>query len=253
MSGDLSLRIHPPDGGDLITLVVSKLCTGEALKEKLQYIAKAQAADQVLHFQNGSEGSDAVELVDESTLEVQGVRSGALITIDRLKASPDSATQDSISKRGKLSYYHTYREDPRFTTEMSVQSGGTPVRLDTEARIDDAVRIDKYTWADDGKNVKIFVDADAEPRAVQAAGDGKKGRVDAVFQEQGFAMIVKDEGRRFALEVPKLYNTISPKDCKVRVSEGKRITVSLRKADTEHLWFTLLEASQASILNNMRG
>mmetsp|Transcript_73958 Transcript_73958/g.165536 ORF Transcript_73958/g.165536 Transcript_73958/m.165536 type:complete len:254 (-) Transcript_73958:96-857(-) len=253
MAGDLSLRIHPPDGGDLVPMTVSKLCTGEALKEKLRYIAKAQVEDQAVHFQNSSEGSEAVELVDETTLEVQGVRSGALITIDRLKAAPDSATQDSIYKRGKLSYYHTYREDPRFSSDMSVQGGGQPVKLDAEAKIDDAIRIDNWTWADDGKNVKIFVEADAEPRAVQAAGDGKNGRVDSVFREQGFAVMIKDGERRFALEVPKLYAAINPKECKVRVSEGKRVTVSLRKENTEDAWFMLLEASQASILNHMRG
>lgn len=234
-------------------MAVSKLCTGEELKEKLRYIAKAQAGDQVVHFQNSSEGADVVQLVDEGTLEVQGVQSGALITIDRLKAVAESATQDSIHKRGKLSYYHTYREDPRFSSDMSVQSGGEPVKLDAEAKVVDAIRIDKYTWADDAKNVKIFVEAEAEPRAVQAAGDGKGGKVDGVFQEQGFALIVKDEGRKFVLEVPKLYSAINPKECKVRVGEGKKITVTLRKADTENSWFTLLEASQASILNNMRG
>mmetsp|Transcript_73915 Transcript_73915/g.228379 ORF Transcript_73915/g.228379 Transcript_73915/m.228379 type:complete len:254 (+) Transcript_73915:65-826(+) len=253
MSGELSLRVHPPEGGALITMGVSKLCTGEALKEKLRYIAKAQPQDQVVHFQNGGESASAVELVDESTLEVQGVESGALITIDRVKAAPESASQDSLYKHGKLSYYHTYREDPRFTSDMSVQGGGEPVKLDGSGTIADAVRIDKYTWADDAKNVKIFVEAEAEPRAVKSAGDGKGGKVDAVFQENGFALKITDEGRKFVLEVPKLYSAINPKECKVRVSDGKRITVTLRKADTTHSWFTLLEASQASILNNARG
>jgi len=250
MSGRLGLRVHPPDGGALVSVVVSKLCTGEALKEKLQYIAKALPEDQVLHFQNSSEGASAVELLDESTLEVQGVQSGALITIDRTKAAPDSASQESISKHGKLSYYHTYREDPRFTTEMTVQGGGPPVKLQTDAKIVDAIRIDKYTWADDAKNVKIFIEADAEPRAVKAAGDGTGGKVDTVFQELSFVLLINAEGRKFKLEVPKLYNAINPKECKFRVSEGKRITVTLRKADTMNSWFTLLEASRTSIINN---
>mmetsp|Transcript_33005 Transcript_33005/g.76748 ORF Transcript_33005/g.76748 Transcript_33005/m.76748 type:complete len:255 (-) Transcript_33005:93-857(-) len=249
MCEQLNLKMQPPDGADIVTVTLSKFCTPAALKEKVQYIAKALPEDQLLRFRN-EDGRDMVELVDEGTLDVQGVRSGALVTIEQVKAAPASASQSSLSRHGRLSYYHSYREDPRFSSEQSVQGGGVPVMLEEGGQIDNAIRIDKFTWADDAKNVKIFVEAESEPRAIQAAGDGKGGRVSATFQESGFCLLVTDEGRRFVLEVPKLYNSINPQECKFRVSEGKRITVTLRKANTTHSWFTLLEASQASVLNN---
>lgn len=246
MAAELSLKIYPPDGGDAVSMTVSKLSTGGMLKQRVQYIARAMPEDQVLRFRNDAEGAEEVVVDDDTTLEVQGVQSGAVITIEQVKAAPCSASQNSISKHGKLSYYHTYREDPRFSAEQSVQKGGEPVRLEASASIESDIRIVKYTWADDAKNVKVFVDAEEEPRAVKAAGDGKGSRVNPDFQEQGFRVAIQDEGRRFVLEVPKLYEKISPKDCKVRVSEGKRITVTLRKQDTEHTWYMLLEASAAS-------
>lgn len=252
MDTQLNLKVAPPDGGAAVVVLVDKICTGTALKERVQYIAKAAPQDQILYFENGqgSSVSSRIEIEDNTTLEVQGVESGALITIEQLKAAPESASKDSIEKHGRLSYYH--RADPRFASEHSVQVGGDPVSLGSASRIDNIVGIERYTWADDGKSVKVFIDVAEEPRVLAAAGDGKRGNVDVSFQEAGFCLTVAEEGgRKFILNVPKLSMEIIPGQSKFRVSAGKRITLTLKKVNEFHHWFTLLKTGQSTIINNM--
>merc|ERR1712060_66265 len=196
--------------------------------------------------------SSRIEIDDNTTLEVQGVLNGAVITIEQLKVAPDSASKDSIEKHGRLSYYH--KADPRFASEHSVQVGGDPVALGSASRVDNIVGIERYTWADDGKSVKVFIDVAEEPRVLAAAGDGKQGNMDVSFQESGFCLTVLEEGgRKFILNVPKLNMEIIPGQSKFRVSAGKRITLTLKKDNEFHHWFSLLKTSQSNIMQCMPG
>lgn len=241
----LGLKVIPPDGGPAVPMSVDKVCTGLMLKERVQYITKALPEDQSLFFQAVS-AAEQIQVDDDTTLEVQGVRDGAEITVSRARTAPASSSGYSIARHGRLSYYHSHRTDPRFDSGQDVQAGGQPVRLEVSGGIANVVRIDKYTWADDGKAVKVFIEAEQDPRALKAAGDGRSGKVDATFQEGAFRLTVTDETRTFVLNVPKLHREIAPQECKVRVSEGKRITVTLKKREPEWTWFALAEACRAN-------
>merc|ERR1712032_1652579 len=122
--------------------------------------------------------------------------------------------------------------------ELRIASGGEPQKLD-DKEADNDVRITKYTWANDGKNIKVFIEAAEEPRAVEAAWLRNHSNVKIDFTDSGFSMMVPDEGRSFVLNIPNLHKEIVPRESKVRVSQGKKITVSCRKADENDKWFML--------------
>jgi len=247
MAAKLRLSVLPPNGGNPVAVQVDKLSSGRALKEQLFYITKA-SPDQLFQFRNSADG-ELTELRDVGTLEVQGVSDGATISAQRTGDDGDAekdakAFQDSISRHGRLSYFHTNRKgEPERIAE-----GGVPVKLAT-VEVDSVVRISNFTWADDGKNVKVYVEADQEPRAVNAAKDGKGGQVRHEFDPSSFTLTVVDDGRSFELRVPNLYREITPRECKCRVSEGKRITVTLRKTDEDHMWFSLTKGTAVEYQN----
>merc|ERR1711865_160244 len=148
------------------------------------------------------------------------------------------------SRHGRLSYFHTNRRgEPE-----CIAPGGEPVKLG-ETTVDTVIRIAQFTWADDGKNVKVFVEAEHEPRAVQAAGDGKGNKIRVSFAEHSFCLEVAEGERQFRLQIPNLCMPLVPSESRCRVSEGKRITVVLRKEDVDHKWFALTKSTAVEKVN----
>jgi len=98
-----------------------------------------------------------------------------------------------------------------------------------------------YSWADDSRRfVKVYVSAEQEPAAVRAAGAESDGRVRAKFREQSFQVTVDGEAESYQLAIAALEHKIVPEECKVKVVEGRRIAIVLRKAKDDSLWNTLV-------------
>ncbi|CAJ1414342.1 unnamed protein product [Effrenium voratum] len=92
------------------------------------------------------------------------------------------------------------------------------------------VPIDKYSWTDEGAVVKVYVNESANPAAIAAAGDGRGSALQVEFQARGFVLTV-GQSPAFQLRVRGLLQEVLPESCKVRLSAGKRITVSLAKKE----------------------
>lgn len=258
----LGLRVVPPDGlGAAVAILVDRRATGLELKERLRYVAKALPEDQVLRWSppppGGSPGASPAEISDEATLEVQGVVDGAQVLVQQLRPLPESALRESLARHGQLSYCRTARADPRFASVGGgggsvPEAGGAPRRLAEAPGGSSAVTeidVAGHSWADDGKTVKVYVDAIQDARAVAAAG---RSRVRADFRERGFSLTIEEDVRRFVLRVPSLHREVVPQQCKFRVSEGQRITVSLKKADQDFKWFSLTGTSAATNMEHTR-
>jgi len=246
-----SVRIEPPadEGLEALTLTVAGDCTIEDLKRKIsQHYAKFAPDEQLLYSRSGPEGGKVL-LQDDALVAAQD---GAALVLKRkvLNWEIKKATKtESVERHGRLSYYHTDRAGDVVPPELRVAAGGAPVMLEMK-EADKAVHIENFTWANDGASVKVFIDADHEPRAVVGAGDGKSDRLRLEFPEAyGFRLtIVEPEeddgfgivgGRTYVLNVRDLYKEILPDKCKIRVSTGKRITITLKKLDDRHNWYTL--------------
>lgn len=273
VASQLRLSIEPPDeGAPLLSLSVESRCTGAALKELVsRHLAKTPPEEQLLYFRSPT---GKVLLDDERLLVEQGVEDGAQVLVRRrFLSGASSAAPEAVARRGRLSYYNTSRSSHLVVPEeLRVVSGGEPVLLERRPA-NTEVQIERFTWANDGHSVKVFIDVAEEPRALRAAGDGRPSRVSLEFPEPyGFRLVVRAPeaapeaaleaapeeapaeaqegqaasghrgGSTFVLSVSNLYKELLPGQCKVRMREGERITVSLRKLDAAHAWFTLCKA-----------
>lgn len=89
--------------------------------------------------------------------------------------------------------------------------------------------IAKYSWADEGGFVCVYVTTEGEAAAVAAAGDGKSGEVEAKFEERSVELKIGTGAKVFALALKDLEGRIVPKESSWRVSAGKRVTIKLKK------------------------
>mmetsp|Transcript_59219 Transcript_59219/g.152355 ORF Transcript_59219/g.152355 Transcript_59219/m.152355 type:complete len:261 (-) Transcript_59219:251-1033(-) len=253
----ITVRVEPPAEETLepLTLAVAGTCTVADVKQKIsQHYPKFTPDEQLLYLRKADESVSEVLLQDDALLASAGVGDEAVVRLKRKVLNWEFAKgtkTESVARRGRLSYYHTDRAGDTVPEELRVASGGEPVRLESETReVDRAVRIKEFTWADDGASVKVFIDVDQETRAVVGAGDGKQDRLRLEFPEAyAFRLVIcepeEDDGfglsggKTYVLDVSHLFKEILPDKCKVRVSQGKRITVTLKKLDANTRWFTL--------------
>ncbi|CAL1168882.1 unnamed protein product [Cladocopium goreaui] len=104
------------------------------------------------------------------------------------------------------------------------------------------VPIEKYSWTDEGEVLKVYISESSNPAAVAAAGSaGCLLSVD--FQPRGFTLTVRSDGPQFQLRILGLLQEVLPEKCKVRLSVGKRITLSLAKKDPKTAWSALCHRS----------
>eukprot|EP00439_Symbiodinium_sp_Y106_P034419 s6750_g4.t1 len=126
----------------------------------------------------------------------------------------------------------------------------SPKRADAAGDVQEvsAVSIEKYSWTDEGSAVKVYVSESSSPAAVAAAGDGRRpDALQADFQTRSFLLTVTGaDGSKFELRVRGLIEDIIPDRCKVRVSQGKRITITLAKKDYK-TWSVLSQRNWVAI------
>ncbi|OLQ05248.1 Low-density lipoprotein receptor-related protein 6 [Symbiodinium microadriaticum] len=126
----------------------------------------------------------------------------------------------------------------------------SPKRAETAGDVQEvsAVSIEKYSWTDEGSAVKVYVSESSSPAAVAAAGDGRRpDALKADFQTRSFLLTVTGtDGSKFELRVRGLMEDIIPDRCKVRVSQGKRITITLAKKDYK-TWSVLSQRNWVAI------
>jgi len=216
--------------------------TGRALKELVQEATGFAKEEQLLFFQNGSRNSAKAVVDDDQELVAQGVEDGATITVREKEGiavnSEESVLRQSIAKNGRQSYYYAHANEKALPMEHRYVYGGEPAKLETPEAGDiepapEALQtISKYSWADEGDFVCIYIGADGEPEAIAAAGDGKSGQVSVEFGQRSLELRIAGDGKTHALIMRLLENEISPEECKHRVSAGKRVTLKLRKKRT---------------------
>jgi len=232
----LTLRLVPPSGGEATSLTVDKGVFGRDLMSRVEEVLKVPTDSQLLFFQNGSRNA-AKRVVDaEKALTDLGVEDGATITVrvnDKAVLPQDSVLRQSISKNGTSSYYYAHANEKELPHEHRYVEGGEPARLvGHEGHITQLVPtrvIEKYSWADEGDFICIYVSGEGESEALLAAKDGKNNEVEVNFDSKSFELLIHGEKRRFALAVPVLENEILPEDSKFRVSAGKRVTLKMKK------------------------
>jgi len=252
--GQIGLKVIPPKGGQPSPVAADVGMTGKDLKDLVQDIAKAAPETLLLFFQNGSRNAAKVAVDDAKTLAEQGIEDDATITIrvNEAEVSPgQSALRQSIAKSGGSSYYYAHANEKALPSEHRYVYGGAPAKLDDKTAEEAAVAqqesapavpISKYSWADEGDFVCIYVSAEAEGEALAAAGDGKGGQVSAEFGVKTVELRIKASPRDFALVLRNLENELVPEECKHRVSAGKRVTLKLRKR-RQVTWSRLVKPS----------
>eukprot|EP00434_Breviolum_minutum_P009105 symbB.v1.2.008020.t1/scaffold498.1/size458234/12 len=80
--------------------------------------------------------------------------------------------------------------------------------------------------------IKVYIIESSNAAAIAAAGDGSQSRLQVDFQQRSFTLTVRpQDGASFQLRLLGLLHQVVPEKCKVRLSPGKRITLSLAKKD----------------------
>jgi len=235
---ELTLKLVLPKGLQASTIAVPSGITALELSERLQEFTDIAAESQTLFFQNGSRNSAKLVLTGSTrTLAEEGVEDGATVTlrINEKAVTPESSVlRQSIAKNGGSSYYYAHAHEKALPLEHRYVYGGAPAKLDEkpaeEACLELAsTTITRYSWADEGAFVCIYISAETEAEAVAAAGDGKKDQASADFDIRSFDFRITAAPREFALRLKSLENEIVPEDSKFRVSAGKRVTIKLKK------------------------
>mmetsp|Transcript_87186 Transcript_87186/g.255185 ORF Transcript_87186/g.255185 Transcript_87186/m.255185 type:complete len:287 (-) Transcript_87186:322-1182(-) len=251
--------------------------TGEKVKKKIEKVCGVPADDLELFFKN-EDVQDAKQkwMSEETSLKEQDVHDGAVITVgvhgmkgvEALMPDPETgevpgdAVSASIASRGDSSYYHAHARNASLPEEHRIVSGGEPEKLsgdfakpieehktvkqqiaESEGR-KDASRperpIRNYSWGDEKQNVKIYISKDNEPEVIAAAEDGKDGKVEVQWGPKFLKLKVKAERHDWVLELDKIYYEIIPEECSHRVSQNKRISLTLRKKEN-FTWLKLLK------------
>mmetsp|Transcript_115027 Transcript_115027/g.199543 ORF Transcript_115027/g.199543 Transcript_115027/m.199543 type:complete len:252 (-) Transcript_115027:121-876(-) len=234
----LTLRVIGPKGGTPASVEVESEATGSDLKLKVQEALDTVGSEQLLFFQNGSRNSAKVPMDLNASLAAQGIEDAATITVknsDKEVTSENSALRQSISKNGGSSYYYAHANESELPHELRYVYGGAPTKLaevsaDAPAVISKPARvIEKYSWADEGDFVCVYIFPDNEAEAISAARNGKNGEVTVNWDVKVAELTINAEPSNFQLVLRELEHDILPDECKYSVREGKKITLKLKK------------------------
>ena len=154
-----------------------------------------------------------------------------------------SKLRDSIKTYGSNSYYYAHSRKIEIPADAikvegeGLVTGGNPVLLKVGAVNEQVKPVGKrltfYSWADSGESVKIYIeDADWLRKAEVEA-------VETEFSTKSFILraSVGDDLTTFAIE--NLEEEIDPNGCFVRLSPGKRYTITLKKVKGTRTWYSL--------------
>ena len=260
MSDPASLTLYaivPCGGGQCkeLELTTGARENGMDIKKRLEKACNIPVDDMELFVKNPSEGSSQKWLRDDATLESEQVEDSAVLTVgvhgtgsrsyedDEL---PETAVEHSMARNGDTSYYFAHARRAELPEEHRIVSGGEPRSLgasgeQSEVSVGRPQRaIKSYAWGDEKEAVKLYVSAEAEEEALQAAGDGTQGQVEVDFEAKGLKLRVRAEKLDWILDLEPLYYEVVPSDCRFRVSAGKRITITLKKKEA-YTWLKLLK------------
>eukprot|EP00931_Biecheleriopsis_adriatica_P009470 TRINITY_DN110546_c0_g1_i1.p1 TRINITY_DN110546_c0_g1~~TRINITY_DN110546_c0_g1_i1.p1 ORF type:complete len:263 (+),score=54.03 TRINITY_DN110546_c0_g1_i1:61-849(+) len=240
----LSLSIVYSKLGKPQSLSYSASLTGLELKEKLREPLGISAdSPLVLTYQNGSRNAAKKLLEDGQSMAQQGIEDGATITVkvDAVEVRPENSfLRESIRSNGTSSYYYAHANEKELPPEVRYVYGGEPIKLESEEspkgagyadsdKVSRAKPLAKYSWADEGDFVCIYIAADGEAEAIEVAGDGKSGQVEVQFGERSVELRIAGNSKEFALCLRSLEGEIVPEESKHRVSAGKRVTLKMKK------------------------
>mmetsp|Transcript_126973 Transcript_126973/g.353637 ORF Transcript_126973/g.353637 Transcript_126973/m.353637 type:complete len:287 (-) Transcript_126973:117-977(-) len=272
------LAIVPRGGGECVEFEVtaSPKDTGEKLKKRIEKLCAIPSDDLELFFKNQNVPDAKQKWVyEDATLKDQELYDGAIITVGvhgmrgdapspdpETGEMPNDAVNNSIATKGDASYYHAHSRPSMLPEEHRIVSGGAPAKLsgdlvvpleepktlkqqieESEGR-KDVTRGEKpirnYSWGDEKATIKIYISKDSEPDAISAAEDGKSGQVDVKWGPKYLKLKIKAERHDLVLELDRIYYEIIPEECSFRVSQNKRITLTLKKKES-YTWLKLLK------------
>lgn len=245
---DLKLLVVPASKNndveqvDAKVITVGPFCDVQTLKRHISDVFRAAVTDMTLYFQNCQGAhSQRLELLDDGySLKNQGVTTGATVVCQLV------AWDRPTSKLGESAYYMWAADQRPVPDEIRVQGGGPPVCLQAQAVVSDVPVVQRrsiknYSWVDESRRqVKLYITAEGEPLAVAAAGTGDETRLSIDLRERRLELTIKGEGATYVLSIEELEHKIVPAESKVKVVPGKRITVTLTKANEDTLWNTLI-------------
>jgi len=250
MVSGLTLVVVPAAGSDesaatpeAKVITVGPECNLQNLKRHIAGQVQAPVTDMTLFFQNrdGPHSQRLTILDDDYSLKHQGVTTGATIVCQL------AAWNRPTSKLGESSYYMWAANEKAVPDDIRVQKCGAPVQLKVESASDAAAlhlpvrRLQKYAWSDDSRRtVKVYINADAEPAALNAAGKAGESRLEVDFGERSLHLKIHGDTATYELAIDHLEHAIVPGESKAKLVAGKRIVLSLRKAKEDSLWNTLV-------------
>eukprot|EP00929_Paragymnodinium_shiwhaense_P037519 TRINITY_DN19979_c0_g1_i1.p1 TRINITY_DN19979_c0_g1~~TRINITY_DN19979_c0_g1_i1.p1 ORF type:complete len:292 (-),score=98.79 TRINITY_DN19979_c0_g1_i1:119-994(-) len=242
--------------------------TGEELKKQILEALQAaghelpqrpEGEEHEIFVQNASRNANRKFLDLAKGLAEQGIEEEAFVSVfdpQRDVRPQESALRQNIAKNGGQSYYFAHANEKELPPELRYVYGGEPIKLDggqaanaspasnggyaagdassspgaTDIAKDIPVKaIQKYSWADEGDFVCVYVGAEGEADAIAAAKDGKNDEVQVNFEARAAELRITSGPKVFALLLRELEKEIVPEESKMRVSAGKRITLKLKK------------------------
>mmetsp|Transcript_72479 Transcript_72479/g.212415 ORF Transcript_72479/g.212415 Transcript_72479/m.212415 type:complete len:258 (-) Transcript_72479:111-884(-) len=248
----LELTVVPPSAiGQEGAVATKNLSIGQfsqvaALRQSVGELfgyGKPAAQDLVLYFQNesGPYSHRLKVLSDDCNLQENKMTSGATIVCQ-------IGVQEKLKSKGGESLYYMWAVNlPEVPEEQRITDReGVPKLLGQDKQVPEAAalpvrKMSSYSWVDDSRKlVKIYITSAEDPLAIAAAGLQQEGLVSAEFGQQSLKIKVLGKSATHVLEIEELEHGIVPAECKVKVTAGKKISITLRKAKDDQLWHTLL-------------
>ncbi|CAJ1454230.1 unnamed protein product [Effrenium voratum] len=210
--GELSLTFFCKANAPL-KLSFPATLTGEELKERLREPLQLGGEALALSFQNGSRNSVKKVLEEKQSLAEQGVEDGASVTVkvDAFEVRPENSfLRESIKNNGGNSYYYAHANEKELPPEVRYVYGGEPIKLECNQpgaplKASVAKALTHYSWADEGEFVCIYVSAEGEPEAIDAAKDGE---VKVHFEARSAELRICKDSKEFALSLKQLEGEI---------------------------------------------
>ena len=150
-----------------------------------------------------------------------------------------SALIDSIEEYGQYSYYYAHKprdfdlgKGKRFEGSGIIY-GGDPVLIGTndsskvgEMKKPESKKITKYSWLDETKKVKIYIDLN-DP--LFKSKEITENMIDFKVDETSLNIVVVDEdSNSYQFIIKKLYDKVEPAKCKFQLS-GNKLKIYLQK------------------------
>ena len=180
---------------------------------------------------------EAVEKIEgEETKKIQDGIEGMLK--DNIEENK-SALHGSIKEYGQYSYYYAHKprdfdlgKGKKFEGSGLIY-GGDPVLLEKKDNSKDIApkkpeskKITKYSWLDEKKKVKIYIDLSD---GLFQSKNITENMIDFKVDETSLNIVIVDEdSNSYQLQIKKLYDKVEPEKCKFQIS-GSKLKIYLQK------------------------